>query len=376
MAKKHTSPQPLTTAAPAYLQNPLRIGAILGSFLILVIPLAILQMAGLSESARIAFSTTYAVLLGGTHFLITLALYFQSDNLKYFASSGRNIAIYFVGPAVLLVGFFLISAFQLTADHPDPSPAFLFFTFLFFVIVKAADYFHVVRQSFGMLQIFKAQTPVSFPQWMRRADNNFFLAMAALQLLTYINGVRTGTFTFALSPLSGLTLVWAGVSLASVLAGFASAAHRGTAGRALLVPFGYFLLQGTSATLPALRTELYTASLAMHYVEYHIIIFPRLFSAPLDPARTADRLALWTRQHKFLFYTVLATLACFVSREIWPVSTTLGSARGALVMFNLLSGARVTHYFIEAFVWKFRNPYYRQSLTPIYFPRRDRQAAS
>jgi hypothetical protein len=29
----------------------------------------------------------------------------------------------------------------------------------------------------------------------------------------------------------------------------------------------------------------------------------------------------------------------------------------------------VTHYFIEAFIWKFGNPYYRAALGPLYFPR-------
>jgi NADH:ubiquinone oxidoreductase subunit 4 (subunit M) len=90
---------------------------------------------------------TYAVLLGGTHFLITLAVYAHSDNLRYFASSGQRIAIYFVAPIALLGIFFVIGYFNLNADRPDASVGFLLYTFFFAVCVRAADYFHVVRQA-------------------------------------------------------------------------------------------------------------------------------------------------------------------------------------------------------------------------------------
>ena len=377
MAKKRTPQKSVPPTASAYLQDPVRTASILGSFAVLVVPLAVLQLGAFSPSMRFALSVSYAVLLGGTHFLITLAIYFHKDNLRYFTSSPANIAIYFVAPVAILALFFVIGTFQLNADHPNPSAGFLLYIFLFSVVVKGFDYFHVVRQSFGVLQMFKAQTPATFPEWMRKADNNFFLAMSALQLLTYVNGVRTGNFVFAFGPVTALALAWAAISLGGVIVGFSRALGSTDKPGALLVPVGYFVLQGASATLPALRTELYTASLAMHYVEYHIIIFPRLFNFALDPASPADRTAAWTRRHKVAFYVVLAALACFVSRDLWPaVSEQLGSPRAPWLLFNLLSGIFVTHYFIEAFVWKFRNPYYRQSLSPLYFPQRNRSTTA
>ena len=35
-----------------------------------------------------------------------------------------------------------------------------------------------------------------------------------------------------------------------------------------------------------------------------------------------------------------------------------------LAMFN---GLFVMHYFVEAFIWKFSDPFYRKSLMPLYF---------
>src|SRR5262245_13022874 len=38
-----------------------------------------------------------------------------------------------------------------------------------------------------------------------------------------------------------------------------------------------------------------------------------------------------------------------------------------LVPAELLGGIFVAHYFIETFVWRFRQPFYRQTLGPLYF---------
>ena len=38
-----------------------------------------------------------------------------------------------------------------------------------------------------------------------------------------------------------------------------------------------------------------------------------------------------------------------------------------LVLISLFDGLFVFHYFIEAFIWKFSEPYYRQTLGPLYF---------
>jgi hypothetical protein len=37
------------------------------------------------------------------------------------------------------------------------------------------------------------------------------------------------------------------------------------------------------------------------------------------------------------------------------------------VLLALFDGLFVFHYFIEALIWKFRNPFYRATLGPLYF---------
>ena len=352
----------------AYLQSPARIGAILGSFAVLCLPLAAAQLFIPSLAVRTAVVATYAILLGTTHFVVTLAIYLNSANLQYFASSPRNVAIYFLAPVAIFGGFFAIGFFGLH-DPTGASPAFLAYLFWFTVAVRGADYFHVVRQSFGVFQLFKGQSRSRFPAWMRTADNFFFLSMAGLQLVTFVRGMRGGSFTFTLAPPAIVLMVMAGAGLTAVVAGFVLAARNAERPRAVWIPFAYFACQAASASLPVWRTELYAVSLAMHYVEYHLIIFPRLFNFPVNPESRVDRASAWVRRHKGVFYVGLVLLACLAARDlIWPaVSGVVGPRRALWLLFNLFNGVFVTHYFIEAFIWKFGNPYYRTSLGPLYF---------
>lgn len=359
----------MTTSA--YLESPLRIGAILGSFAVLCIPLAVLQASMSSADTGAVGMATYAVLLGATHFVVTLGVYLNSDNLRYFASSQANAAIYFVIPAVFFGSFFAIGFFGLH-DPSNASSGFLEYLFWFTVLVKAADYVHVVRQSFGVLQLFKRQSGCPFPAWMRTADNYFFLAMAGLQQLTFLEGMRGGDFTFRLSVPAVMLLGLAGLSFVGVCVGFLVARKRMPDSRALWVPLAYFTCQGVSACLPAWRSELYGASLAMHYVEYHLIMFPRLFRFPVSPTSRIDRLSAWFRRQKLLFYVVLILLACIAARDVvWPwLAGQVGPSRGLWLAFNLFNGVFVTHYYIDAFIWRFSNPYYRRSIGGLYVPER------
>jgi hypothetical protein len=235
----------------------------------------------------------------------------------------------------------------------------------------------VVRQSFGMLQLFKGQSRAPFPAWARRADNAFFVTMALLQLWTFSGGLATGEYVFAPDVVSVLLLVVAAGMLAAVIAGFAKAAP-GAAPGSLWVPGTYFTLQAAGAALAAWNSALYPATLAMHYIEYHVMIFPRLFTAPGNGSSRADRAAAWIRRHKLAFYLVLLLLSVFVARDtLWPlVEQRLGTRADLWFLFNVLNGIFVTHYFLEAFIWKFRNPYFRESLGQVYFARAERAQVS
>jgi hypothetical protein len=54
--------------------------------------------------------------------------------------------------------------------------------------------------------------------------------------------------------------------------------------------------------------------------------------------------------------------------------TAQSSSRPYPALIALCDGLFVFHYFIEAFIWKFSDPYYRQTLGPLYFGQRPKQA--
>jgi len=362
-ARRQTRPERSTLG---YLQTRPWNVVILSSFVVLTVPIAVFQFYHLPGA--FALAALYAVLLGGTHFVITLGVYLDAGNRRYFSSSLARIAVYFLIPPAILVLFFIIGYYQLTTTDGRTPLSAIAAVFLFSSAVKALDYLHVARQSFGVLQLFRAPVAHAFPASQRRFDNAFFVSMAALQQLTFLNGVRNGNPEFSLNPLSAGLFVIAAVCLLAIVMNFVRAATRTPDRRTWLGSFGYFTLQAASAALPIARAGLYTASLAMHYVEYHVIMFPRLFRHAA--AREERGATSWLQRHAVAFYLLATVVAIVISRDVlWePISSRFGPTQSLWFLFNVLNGMFVAHYFLEAFIWKFRDPYYRRTLAPLYFP--------
>jgi hypothetical protein len=276
---------------------------------------------------------------------------------------------------VILATWFFLGFLGVNEARRDSSSAFLLYLFWFALLTKLADYLHVVRQSFGVLQLFKRHAAMAFPQWMRRAENAFFITLMVLQVLTYSEGLKANNIGAArfniANPWSVAGLVIAAGLLVAILYGYALvAASLGTKRRSLLVPFSYFMLQTASASLPVYWSVLYLASLAMHYVEYHVVMYPRVFRSSLRPHSRVDRLADWLRSHKLVFYGLLAAFCyLFMGNGLGQIGKSAGvDTQVTWFLLNLFNGIFLTHFFVEAFVWKFHQPFYRQTLGPLYFP--------
>ena len=162
-----------------------------------------------------------------------------------------------------------------------------------------------------------------------------------------------------------------GAMLLAVIAGHALTWRR-TRDRGAATPCVYLLFQTASAGLAMYDVSLYFFFLTMHYVEYHVLMAPRCFDTPLDPNSGTDRLFGRLRRNRILFYAMIilvagianfmifSTMGTYVTRNwsSWPTPTR--------IMLAVFNGLFVTHYFVESFIWKFSNPFYRQSLSPLY----------
>jgi hypothetical protein len=87
-----------------------------------------------------------------------------------------------------------------------------------------------------------------------------------------------------------------------------------------------------------------------------------------------DRLYGRLRRSKAVFYGLLLAIAGGVTYLTWYAmgealleSTVSGSSSGYLALIAIFDGIFVFHYFVESLIWTFSQPYYRETLIPLYF---------
>ncbi|MEC4679923.1 MAG: hypothetical protein VST67_04405 [Nitrospirota bacterium] len=354
-----------------YFNNPFRVLLILGAFFVFTLPLVV--VAPVSTVGWFWFQQAYMVAIGLSHFVITGALYLNSKTLAYFSSTPTNKLIYYVIPPVIFIGlgsvgfFSLIPIINQAVVIDGRAIGFI----VYIMVLRSLDHFHVVRQSFGILQIFARSSGLSLPGWMRNTASWLFLALFAMQMLTFWNGVEQGnpgkgTYQADNPLVQLLTLVAVGLFLAQ-LVGFTMAKSGSDRKLRVLLPIAYLHLQGASAALVVYKVEFYLASLAMHYVEYLIIMHPRIFQVPLGN-QPVDSVMGWLRRKPMVFYSILLGLAVFAGNGGSLLAEIAPASLAALFLLNLFNGLTITHFFVDGFLWKFRKPYFRETLVPLYFP--------
>jgi hypothetical protein len=372
----------VTAPAPAtgYFQRTTPVALILGAFVVFTLPLTYLALTDPDSPLLLQLELAYMLGLGVTHFVITPTIYLQSSNLRHFNSSWRNRLIYFAIPVSIFVVFDLYRALELAILLPLADVVFR-------LTIRAVDFQHFSRQSFGVLQLFKARAGAKFPSWQRRAEYWFAWAVVAVLLVTYLRGGRLDTDVHpGLVAAHWLfAAILAGLGL-TILTGIVVTARTADRPGRLLAPACYFILQTGSALLAAYSTALYGIALAMHYVEYHVLMLPRCFNTPLDPRQWTDRLLAKLRNSRVIFYLLLLIGAFVVSLCVGNVATSMvnamsdalagmwkGYGGGAgpnssyTALLAIFDGLFVFHYFVEMFVWRFSEPHYRATLSPLYF---------
>lgn len=347
---------------PGFFQRRLPVLIILSSFIFLTLPLAILGLAHPDLLDRWHIGQAYVAVLGTTHFVLTLTIYLQGSNLRYFSSSWKNRAVYFLIPIGIFVFFDVYRTLQLALAFPLIDGVFR-------LGIRMFDFQHFGRQNYGVLQLFKGRVRLPFPAWMRRAESAYFFGLTALLMLTFL---YDGRFD-ASRPSTWAVLVFVAGALLIVVCGFFHVWRRSEQRAALLPTLAYFLLQSGSAALAIYSSSLYVLCLAMHYVEYHVIMIPRCFHSRLDERSRLDRVFASVRHNRVAFYLGLLLLGVVASSLTWMAmgymiaTVQQAPAQSYLALISIFDGLFVFHYFIEAFIWRFSEPYYRQTLGPLYF---------
>jgi hypothetical protein len=387
-----TAPAPVSVAAtpqPGFFERKWPAALILSTFPLLTLPLAAAMI--LSPDRR--FLLVYIWLFGLTHFVLTLSIYLQSGNLRHFAASNRNILLFFVVPLAIMMGFYLIGFFELRAKFPAAAV-------LFAAGIRLMDFNHLNRQSFGVYQLFKARGGIRLSPAVKRSENAYFACLTALLLITYLAGgvsplvnaagwraMGTGIATTspALLPMvwlrvAGILVSAAAITLGAVSIGAAIRAWRVSRGSGVRLSevAGYIGIQTLAALLAVVSAPLYFATLSIHYVEYHVLMFPRCFHSSLDEGSGLDHWFAALRRYRGVFYAVLLVAAGMVMYVMILQTNPTGALRANPIRYravvSIFDGLFVFHYFVEMLIWRFSDPFFRRTLTPLYFSPRPKTA--
>lgn len=358
--------RPLTDTPPpvarlGYFERSRPVQLILGSFLFLTLPIAAMVLL-LPDSP--ALTWFYIWLFGGTHIVLTLTIYASRANRRYFASSNRNLAVFVAIPLGLLGCYLAIRTLEVGTTVP-------WLALGFWAGLRFFNFFHLTRQTFGVHQMFKGRTLAKFPAWAKRTENATGLALVATLMLTHAAG---GVCPLLTESSLELRIAWIGSAsaafgfyLASMVALFRTRPSPDSPGfRASML---YFTLQTLGTAAATLYLPLYLAALAMHYVEYHVLMVPRIAKQELDPTSPIDRGYGWLRTRPAAFLLVGLGLSALVtagmgSMDFEPSATAWG------VLLTAFDALVAVHYFLEMQIWKFSDPHFRRSLAGVYFAKR------
>jgi hypothetical protein len=339
-----------------YLRRPVVLAPIFLAFPLITLPIAALTLTE-RESAAALFTDVFVWALGITHFVVTFAVYLSSKNLAHFKSTPTNRLVYFGVPAVIFLYFSTIWMVDRTA-HPNVEIVRKAVS----AIVRVATFLHLGRQSFGVLQMMKGQSGLKFDPQMRKLEQTFFFLMPLLQAETTF----LGEDRFARDH----WLVWATLAFAFVL--FVAIIRLGLRAQGdgpRRIPIAYFCVQTCAAVASIIDMRLYLAANATHYAEYHLLMYPRMMRQELGSS-LVDRAMRSLRSSPYVLYGVVLVASTVVSAFVrnWGGLATLIDAgpKPFGFFFHLLDGIFLFHFFVEAFIWKFGNPYYGAALKGLY----------
>jgi hypothetical protein len=244
-------------------------------------------------------------------------------------------------------------------------------------MLRLADFNHLNRQTFGVFQLFKARSGLRSSASAKRIENGYFVCLTAMLFSTYLAG---GMFPFLQRDRAPMVPLWFAKSL--TMASLIVAAPLVSwmlmrllkswrdAGRpeGLSETIAYLGVQSVSVVFSIFSFPLYAATLAIHYVEYHVLMFPRCLKSELNPNSTLDGWYRAFRSNRLVFYLVVMVLSGVVTvfRGI-TMSDSLPEPRKYLALVAIFDGLFVFHYFIEAFIWRFQDPFFRRTTAPLYF---------
>ncbi len=294
------------------------------------------------------------------HFGATLRVtYLRPENLAYYR---QHWVLYFLIPAFI----FALYSFPLSMESGYHSPAGR----LLFVLAYIWGYQHIGMQNYGILQIYRRRAGTGSDLVGSRYEKIVFYAIIVsvatinhvVPWLNYFTGGRT--VTVAASTSRSMFMVVLGVLVVLYVM------HLVRTNTLSWPAFLYFIVSVVVMIQWPFYDALPSGSWFFVFNGHHSIAYLGLVflmewnrRAGGQPLRVLAGLRAYVR---FILPLLVFSLALAVAVAFYHSLTSVGRFRllDAYGM-DLLVGFFVTHYYIEALVWKFSNPHNRATTLPL-----------
>lgn len=293
---------------------------VFAAFYGLTLPLLIMHFFAADFLQKVPLDVLLFILLGLSHFLITCSLYLSKDHFRYFNSSWQRRGIYFGMPLIFIT--FYCSIQWATVGKEEVATT-----------LRLVNDFHWTRQSFGVALLIGGAGIAN----SRKILNAFF----------YLSG-----FFLSLSLFFENHLVWiAGIMLCFL--GLAYLKRKSLSPEIRI----YLLLQALAFCIACIDERLYLIALSMHYVEYHILMAKRRPIRPAANPSCPEFFHRWSSYAILLIFTILAAQLLNYANQPPPRwNSTMAAAANAIFAI---------HFFLDAFIWRFKNSFYQSEFAGI-----------
>lgn len=311
----------------------------------------------LSQSSYVSGSFFWTVLVlnafgaGPFHWGPTWFAYFDKNNRAHYMSDKRLKTIFFAGPP-------LIMAFCVAGMFLAP--------WLVLLITSAWAIQHLVQQNVGILLLYhnhgKGEAIVPRPLEMRSQwAPAIFFSILFVQRILFKGG--SNAIVTAMIALVG---IWALVSVTLYVRELAQQIRNGAA---LNVPALIFWAISVSSLIPFAFLgkgfdDAYIIPVTIHWFQYiglNYILIKYKYDRAENQAQN-----LVVSSPKALFFSV-CTIALMIGLGLvlWKQSGQLAHQSAAFnVVAGVVFGLANIHYYLDAFLWRFREEYQRKTVLP------------
>ncbi len=298
------------------------------------------------------------VVFAQTHFGSTWFIFFDKKNLAYYC---QHPFIYFVMPVIIFIAVLALGAVNQT---------------LLIILVAIASLYHVTKQNLGIMQLYRMRNK-EYDLPTRRVENGTIFAWSLL--FGAFGALQLPNFQAQFGTLLGLT--WYGLAALLTLSAIGTLwivvqyVRRG----ANSIPKTIFLITSILMYSPYLyasvvlvdiyQMEIATlTSLIAHYMQYIGIVWlinVNKYGKETEHAKRNPLLHAIASHYPAILLAILGYGAVMAGLR-WGVPQQYPVLLN--VVPNIVVGLMVIHFYIDSFIWRFRNPFIRETVLPFIRP--------